>query len=70
MLPKVGTVRAVPAQTVAELVAYAKGNPGKLVAGSALGIFPHFALELLKVRTGIDMIFVPYKSAHCATICA
>jgi tripartite-type tricarboxylate transporter receptor subunit TctC len=54
---------AVPAKTIKELVAYAKGNPGKLVAGAALGIFPHFALELLKVRTEIDMIFVPYKGA-------
>src|SRR5580693_7545925 len=33
------------------------------VAVAALGIFPHFALELLKVRTEIDMIFVPYKGA-------
>jgi tripartite-type tricarboxylate transporter receptor subunit TctC len=54
---------AVPAKTIAELVSYAKANPGKLTSGAALGIFPHFALELLKVRTGIDMIFVPYKGA-------
>src|SRR3984957_20135772 len=54
---------ALPAQTIAELVSYAKANPGKLVSGAALGIFPHFARELLKVRTEIDMIFVPYKNA-------
>jgi tripartite-type tricarboxylate transporter receptor subunit TctC len=54
---------AVPASTIAELVSYAKANPGKLVSGAALGIFPHFALELLKVRAEIDMIFVPYKGA-------
>jgi tripartite-type tricarboxylate transporter receptor subunit TctC len=53
----------VPARTIAELVSYAKANPGKLVSGAALGIFPHFALELLKDRTEIDMIFVPYKGA-------
>jgi tripartite-type tricarboxylate transporter receptor subunit TctC len=53
----------VPAKTIAELVSYAKANPGKLVSGAALGIFPHFALELLKVRAEIDMIFVPYKGA-------
>jgi len=52
---------SVPARTIGELVQYAKDNPGKLVSGAALGIFPHFALELLKVRTEIDMIFVPYK---------
>jgi tripartite-type tricarboxylate transporter receptor subunit TctC len=56
-------IPAVPAHNIAELVAYAKSNPGKLVAGSALGIFPHFVLELLRVRTSIDMIFVPYKGA-------
>jgi tripartite-type tricarboxylate transporter receptor subunit TctC len=54
---------AVPARTIAELVSYAKANPGRLASGAALGIFPHFALELLKVRTEIDMIFVPYKGA-------
>jgi tripartite-type tricarboxylate transporter receptor subunit TctC len=54
---------SVPAKTIAELVSYAKANPGKLVSGAALGIFPHFALELLKVRAEIDMIFVPYKGA-------
>jgi tripartite-type tricarboxylate transporter receptor subunit TctC len=56
-------VPSVPATTIAEFVQYAKRNPGKLVSGAALGIFPHFALELLKVRTEIDMIFVPYKGA-------
>ena len=54
---------SVPARTIAELVSYAKANPGKLVSGAALGIFPHFALELLKVRAEIDMIFVPYRGA-------
>jgi tripartite-type tricarboxylate transporter receptor subunit TctC len=54
---------AVPARTLAELVSYARANPGKLVSGAALGIFPHFALELFRVRTEIDMIFVPYKGA-------
>jgi tripartite-type tricarboxylate transporter receptor subunit TctC len=56
-------VPSVPAKTIDELVRYAKSNPGKLVSGAALGIFPHFALELLRVRTEIDMIFVPYKGA-------
>jgi tripartite-type tricarboxylate transporter receptor subunit TctC len=54
---------SVPAKTIAELVSYAKANPGKLASGAALGIFPHFALELLKARAEIDMIFVPYKGA-------
>jgi tripartite-type tricarboxylate transporter receptor subunit TctC len=54
---------ALPVATIAELIAYAKANPGKLVAGSTLGIFPHFVLETLRVRAELDMIFVPYKGA-------
>ena len=53
---------AVPANTVAELIAHAKGNPGKLSYGSAgAGSAPHLATELLKQRAGIDMVHVPYK---------
>ena len=51
----------LPARTVAELVAHAKANPGKLSAGSAVGIGAHFATELLKIRSGADIVFVPYK---------
>jgi tripartite-type tricarboxylate transporter receptor subunit TctC len=54
---------ALPVETIAGLVAYAKANPGKLVSGAALGIFPHFALEVLRVRAELDMVFVPYKGA-------
>ncbi|MES2509732.1 MAG: tripartite tricarboxylate transporter substrate binding protein [Pseudomonadota bacterium] len=53
---------AVPANNVAELVAYAKTNPGKLTfASSGNGSSPHIAAELFAWRTGIDMIHVPYK---------
>jgi tripartite-type tricarboxylate transporter receptor subunit TctC len=53
---------SVPAQNVAELVAYAKANPGKLAYGSAgSGSLPHLASELFKASTGIDMVHVPYK---------
>jgi tripartite-type tricarboxylate transporter receptor subunit TctC len=54
---------AVPAKAIKELVQYAKDNPGKLISGATIGIFPHFALELFKIRTEIDMVFVPYKGA-------
>lgn len=54
---------AVPAKSVEELVQYAKANPGKLSSGATVGIGPHVCLELLRVRTGIDIIFVPYKGA-------
>ena len=53
---------SVPVHTVAELIAYAKANPGKLSYGSAgSGSLPHLAGELFKSLTGTDMIHVPYK---------
>jgi tripartite-type tricarboxylate transporter receptor subunit TctC len=53
---------SVPAKTVAELVAYAKANPGKLSYGSAgSGSLPHLATESFKAATGTDIVHVPYK---------
>ncbi len=53
---------AVPANNVAELIAYAKANPGKLsFASSGNGSSPHIAAELFAWRAGIDMVHVPYK---------
>jgi tripartite-type tricarboxylate transporter receptor subunit TctC len=53
---------SVPAQTVAELVAYAKANPGKLSYGSAgSGSAPHLSMELFKQRAGIDLVHIPFK---------
>jgi tripartite-type tricarboxylate transporter receptor subunit TctC len=54
---------AVPVNSIAELVTYAKEHPGKLTSGSTIGIAPHLLLEFLRARTGIDMLFVPYKGA-------
>jgi len=55
---------SLPVNDVAQLVQYAKANPGKLNFGSAgIGTTPHMAGELLKVRTGIDATHVPYKGA-------
>jgi tripartite-type tricarboxylate transporter receptor subunit TctC len=49
--------------TVAELVAYAKANPGKVTIGSAgNGTVTHLANELLRRETGIDFVHVPYRS--------
>jgi len=53
---------AVPAKSVQELVAYAKGNPGKVHFGSpGFGTGPHLTGEMLKFRTGIDIVHVPYR---------
>jgi tripartite-type tricarboxylate transporter receptor subunit TctC len=51
----------VPANTFQEFVAYAKGNPGKLRYGASPGIYTHFAAEFFKIKTGTDILFVPYK---------
>lgn len=53
---------SVPARSVAEFIAYARANPGKLSYGSAgSGSAPHLATELFKQRTGIDVLHVPFK---------
>lgn len=55
---------SVPVKTLAELIAYAKANPGKLSVGSAgNGSGQHFGLELLKLDAGIQAVHVPYKGA-------
>jgi tripartite-type tricarboxylate transporter receptor subunit TctC len=54
---------AFAAKTVAELIAYAKANPGKLdYAAVGAGNLTHLSGELLKARTGIDFAIVHYKS--------
>src|SRR5262249_1742823 len=52
----------VPIKTVAEYVAYAKANPGKLNFGhGGVGTSPHMSGELLKSMTGINIVQVPYR---------
>lgn len=67
--PMVLTVKnAVPANSVAELVALAKAQPGKLNFGSAgPGSINHFAAEQLAASAGIRMTHVPYKGMGPAT---
>jgi tripartite-type tricarboxylate transporter receptor subunit TctC len=53
---------ALPVKNVAELVAYAKANPGKLnFASAGIGTTPHMGGELMKLRIGAQMTHVPYK---------
>ncbi len=54
---------SLPVKSVAELVAYAKANPGKLNYGSGLGTTPHIGWGLFKLRTGTDIVYVPYPGA-------
>ena len=53
----------LPFKSIAELVAYAKANPGKLTFGSAgVGALTHLSIELLKRQAGIDVTHVPHRS--------
>lgn len=62
--PQVFAVRPnLDVKTVADFVALAKSNPGKMTIGSAgIGTVTHLAGELLKRQSGIDLVHVPYRS--------
>jgi tripartite-type tricarboxylate transporter receptor subunit TctC len=64
-VPNVMTVtKNFPAKNVAEFIAYAKKNPGKVnMASSGAGTSVHLSGELFKYMTGIDMKHIPYKGA-------
>jgi tripartite-type tricarboxylate transporter receptor subunit TctC len=62
--------RLVPAATVAEFIAYAKANPGKInMASSGVGTAPHLAGEMFKAMAGVNMVHVPYRGERlvCCT---
>ncbi len=68
-LPFAVSVNAkVPLKSMAELVAHAKANPGKLNFGSAgIGSAPHLGIALINVAAGIDMVHVPFAGLGPAT---
>jgi tripartite-type tricarboxylate transporter receptor subunit TctC len=60
---------SVAAQSVPELLAYAKANPGKLtVATAGIGSAPHMFWELFHSLTGADLLHVPYRGGGPALI--
>jgi tripartite-type tricarboxylate transporter receptor subunit TctC len=64
LLPHVLVVNpSVPARTVAELIVYAKANPGKLNYGASIGTPPHLLSALFGAKAGIDVVYVPYKGS-------
>ena len=55
---------SVPAKTVAEFIAYAKANPGKINwATSGNGTSVHLSGELFKLMTGVELTHIPYKGS-------
>jgi tripartite-type tricarboxylate transporter receptor subunit TctC len=53
---------SVPAKTVADFIAYAKANPGKINLGSpGIGTPGHVDGELFKMMAGVDLVHVPYR---------
>ena len=76
MAPVAGIVRTpnimevnpnVPAKTVAEFIAYAKANPGKVnMASSGIGTSVHLSGALFMLMTGVELVHVPYRGASPA----
>jgi tripartite-type tricarboxylate transporter receptor subunit TctC len=59
---------SLPVKSVAELIAYGKAHPGRLSYSSpGVGTPPHMIAELFKLRTGLDVTHVPYKSGGSST---
>jgi tripartite-type tricarboxylate transporter receptor subunit TctC len=57
----------IPAKTIPEFIAYAKGRPGQLAyASGGNGSSAHMSMELFKSMAGIDLIHVPYKGSSPA----
>ena len=53
---------SLPAKSLADFIALAKRDPGKMSYGSAgIGTAPHLCMELLKSMAGIDLLHIPYK---------
>ena len=58
---------SIPAKTLQEFIAYAKGRPGQLgYASGGNGSSSHMSMELFKSMTGVDLIHVPYKGSSPA----
>jgi len=58
----ISVAASLPAKSLAEVVAYAKANPGKLIWGNqGFGTAPHLLAEMFKLEAGINMLDVPYR---------
>jgi tripartite-type tricarboxylate transporter receptor subunit TctC len=70
LIPQILVVHpSVPANNIQELIALAKANPGKLnYASVGTGSPGHIAGELFKIKTGVDIVHIPYKGGGPAVI--
>jgi len=60
----IGVTKGLPVNTLPELIAYAKANPGKLNYGSTgNGGSLHLVMEIMKLRQGLNIVHVPYKGS-------
>lgn len=60
---------SIPANTLAEFIAYGKENPGKISAGAgASGNAEHVAAEMFKLATGVTVTTIPYKGSSAALV--
>jgi tripartite-type tricarboxylate transporter receptor subunit TctC len=60
---------SVPVKTVAEFIAHAKANPGKInLASAGIGSGNHISGELFKMMTGVNLVHVPYRGKRLAKI--
>jgi tripartite-type tricarboxylate transporter receptor subunit TctC len=58
----------LPVKTMAELVSYARSNPGKLnYSSSGAGGLTHYSVELFQARTGTKTVHIPFKGGSLAT---
>ena len=64
MTPQIVANPSLPANTIAELIAYAKANEGKIPFGTpGVATVPHLAAEMFQNAAGIKLVHVPYKGA-------
>src|SRR5262245_25602554 len=55
---------AIPVNSIPEFIGYAKSNPGSVsVASFGAGTVSHVAIELFKMRAGVDIVHVPYRGS-------
>jgi tripartite-type tricarboxylate transporter receptor subunit TctC len=67
LAPVLALANTTPANSAAELIAYAKAHPGELTyASPGTGTYTHIAMEYFKHMAGIDILHVPYKGSSQA----